>query len=47
MAMNGSSIFDFVEILHETGLKMQMRESLPDIPTFGINSQRSLLSVVV
>ena len=24
MAMNGSSIFDFAERLHETGLKMQM-----------------------
>lgn len=24
MAMNGSSILDFAEILHETGLKMQM-----------------------
>lgn len=24
MAMNGSSIFDFADILQETGLKMQM-----------------------
>jgi hypothetical protein len=24
MAMNGSRVFDFAEILHETGLKMQM-----------------------